>query len=1424
MGDLQATVEFSVEFYKFYNVDLFQRGFYQVRCSLRVSPRLPVQVETSIPEQKHQQQIPSSASTNTLNNVKTSDEKQQQQQQQESPQLPPVNYGLSEAPLVINGSGCSKVFQILYKNEEVVLRDVITFRAHLLVDSRHLKESIERAEFSLHLELWFSEKSTLSRHLSLASSRTLQLNFHPGRGLHYHLPVIFDYFHLSAVSIGIHASLVALHQPYINAPKNSKAWMGGGKLSCRGNMSPGPLEAVFFGPQIGTLNKCSGGPETRLMQSRHIHQEICALLLGGIEALKTTLNEFHTVLPPHYSNLIGSPPFKNSDTADRLNKLVEMAKLHDTEEEFSISANSDIAQLCAECIMFWRRILIVSTQPSIHTLLAKKHHILRVRRFAEGFFVMESPRSSAAGCYDNNYQTYVSVCELARKSQYMQTLPPLPVHCTPLDGDSNSLPLIFEDKYSDPPTFTRRRTGSDPHINSMVENHHKQGSIKSEQINCGSGSRKKCLCGFNYNFQQIGVEPPRFSIGGDVLQASLTLVPSQTGIPTKSYSRHSVTTLLDHPEKSRQMSDHICYMNGNLPNRHSKSLDQLDGPDENPYACHRLQSTTPQNTLNLKKKGKVQAEDLMKNINEFKEKYKYNEVNHYTNTIERVLDARARNGKLDYLSEIKLLNPPRPLNGSSNFYSLPKNNPPVSKSSKPKLNPKVIIQNNNNKIIYAIPNKTKNGEIIRSNSTQLLKNGEIPQKPAISTIPRSVEIARVRVSDLKEMLKNGMLSKDSSSSESDIPSKVKRQREQKMLSSASVPFKLEALNNDETNGVSESLPNLAPPPEFTTTSKISDSTSSLSDQSGYVSSILSSPDKPLIDKSTEHLQTILNGEQLRQKLQQFLTDQPHRALKPKSKNEIPIHKKSSTVTLPMKHHNGFNHTNAFKNKMHQTLQSHSKKQRKYSEKSKSEFDLTSIVDNPFEDLKLPPPKQFQDNLLPPDEFRDPPLKHNSIPKEITHLPTKRKPVNAVDNPVYHIYESLKSSLPKSTKSTSNVLKSLTSVELKANCVNGVAENNNPRSRDTATEYCYCENYLYDDKENINCRPFPVEDTDVDVTMENIETGNDSKPNGIVKRKLKEDSIVLMEFEKFREEFRTEINYNGSIYSDFQKLASELPYFYISDEYRAFSPNGLHLIVCVHGLDGNSADLRLVRTYLELGLSGANIEFLMSARNQGDTFSDFETMTDRLVEEILYHIESTGLNPTKISFVAHSLGTIIVRSALSRPQLRHLLPKLHTFLSLSGPHLGTLYNSSGLVNMGMWFMQKVRRSRSISQLCLRDSSDLRKSFLYKLSQKSTLHYFKNILLCGSSQDRYVPSHSARLELCKAAIRDHSSLGTVYREMVHNIIAPILARPELKLTRFDVHHALPHTANALIGRAAHIAVLDSELFIEKFLLVAGLKYFS
>lgn len=104
----------------------------------------------------------------------------------------------------------------------------------------------------------------------------------------------------------------------------------------------------------------------------------------------------------------------------------------DNEDDFAAKANSDVAQLCAECILYWRRTLSTANQISVHALLAKKHHTLRVKRFAEGFFVIDNARHLATGTLDSNYQNYGNICEMARRSKYLSSLPPLPVHCVPL--------------------------------------------------------------------------------------------------------------------------------------------------------------------------------------------------------------------------------------------------------------------------------------------------------------------------------------------------------------------------------------------------------------------------------------------------------------------------------------------------------------------------------------------------------------------------------------------------------------------------------------------------------------------------------------------------------------------------------------------------------------------------------------------------------------------------------------------------------------------------------------------------------------------------------------------------------------------------------------------------------------------------------
>ena len=86
---------------------------------------------------------------------------------------------------------------------------------------------------------------------------------------------------------------------------------------------------------------------------------------------------------------------------------------------------------------------------------------------------------------------------------------------------------------------------------------------------------------------------------------------------------------------------------------------------------------------------------------------------------------------------------------------------------------------------------------------------------------------------------------------------------------------------------------------------------------------------------------------------------------------------------------------------------------------------------------------------------------------------------------------------------------------------------------------------------------------------------------------------------------------------------------------------LHLCICVHGLDGNSGDLRLIRTYLELALPGAKLDFLMSEHNQENTFDDIEVMTVQLIKEINDHIESYGIDPYRISFIGRKIWLIII---------------------------------------------------------------------------------------------------------------------------------------------------------------------------------------
>jgi hypothetical protein len=90
----------------------------------------------------------------------------------------------------------------------------------------------------------------------------------------------------------------------------------------------------------------------------------------------------------------------------------------------------------------------------------------------------------------------------------------------------------------------------------------------------------------------------------------------------------------------------------------------------------------------------------------------------------------------------------------------------------------------------------------------------------------------------------------------------------------------------------------------------------------------------------------------------------------------------------------------------------------------------------------------------------------------------------------------------------------------------------------------------------------------------------------------------------------------------------------------------------------------------------------------------------------------------VSFIGPSLGGLIIRAAL--PHLEgELKDKLFTYMSLSSPHMGYMYNSSKLFDAGMWFLKKWRKSKCLLQLSMTDSKNIEETALFRLSKASGL---------------------------------------------------------------------------------------------------------
>jgi hypothetical protein len=179
------------------------------------------------------------------------------------------------------------------------------------------------------------------------------------------------------------------------------------------------------------------------------------------------------------------------------------------------------------------------------------------------------------------------------------------------------------------------------------------------------------------------------------------------------------------------------------------------------------------------------------------------------------------------------------------------------------------------------------------------------------------------------------------------------------------------------------------------------------------------------------------------------------------------------------------------------------------------------------------------------------------------------------------------------------------------------------------------------------------------------------------------------------------------------------------------------------------------------------------------------MADRFIEEL-----SSALllhRPKRVSFIGHSLGNLIIRTALSRPEVQALFqlprhinqsnggaagparqqgadagpaqsgpapsskPTLVAYVSFAAPHAGAVF-LGGMVSAGMWLMSRWKRSSSLSVLAWTDAIDLRSTFIYNLSKTNSLLLFSNVVLVASPQDKYVNIASALLHSCPQSAAD------------------------------------------------------------------------
>jgi pimeloyl-ACP methyl ester carboxylesterase len=264
----------------------------------------------------------------------------------------------------------------------------------------------------------------------------------------------------------------------------------------------------------------------------------------------------------------------------------------------------------------------------------------------------------------------------------------------------------------------------------------------------------------------------------------------------------------------------------------------------------------------------------------------------------------------------------------------------------------------------------------------------------------------------------------------------------------------------------------------------------------------------------------------------------------------------------------------------------------------------------------------------------------------------------------------------------------------------------------------------------------------------------------------------------------------------------------------------HLLILVHGYGASSKTLEQLE--LALRCFFPHLLIITSKINENRTDDSLDELGKRLSLEV----ESSMLafkaeDNFSLSFIAHSMGGLIVRAALKYLEAHKYSMRL--FISLGTPHLGFLYHNSRMTKFGMWAYNLLKKSPSMGAMMMDNpTGNYRSSYLYALSNAVGLDWFEEALFYAGSEDYYVSEESALVETNAAILEDQGrglEKPMIWQEMRENLEKSLQHVGVGKyLVDFEKSNELEEGSlfDEFLGRRNHINLATSGAFVIALLL--------